>query len=233
MGLLVSGVGDAPEIVKACISSIVDNKPDEYEFIIIDDFNYSHYIDLPKYIIEKYQSGYISKAQFSDILRVNLLYTYGGIWIDATIFLTKNIFKKIDSDCRYFSIANTSSDMTGISQGRWAGYFIYAKEKKPAFKLLVDFFNSYWRKENNLIDYFLIDYAISIVYDRCNDFSEDLEKNSFDGRHRYNLDQLLLSNKYDDCYMGKIFKENPGIYKLSHKKEYNSYSLISFLDRRG
>ena len=56
--------------------------------------NYSDYVELPDYVVEKHKNGTISRAHFSDVLRFSLLKTYGGMWIDSTAFsfVEKQIF---------------------------------------------------------------------------------------------------------------------------------------------
>jgi len=45
-------------------------------------------VELPGYIVEKWEKGRIPAAMFSDLLRVELLIKYGGTWIDSTVFCT-------------------------------------------------------------------------------------------------------------------------------------------------
>lgn len=57
------------------------------EIILITKDNFSYYINLPNFIMKKFNNGNISIQQFSDIIRVYLMYNYGGIWLDATILI--------------------------------------------------------------------------------------------------------------------------------------------------
>ena len=45
------------------------------------------------WIEEKRKRNIISRTMFSDLLRMNLLATYCGIWIDSTFFCTKPCFE--------------------------------------------------------------------------------------------------------------------------------------------
>ena len=51
----------------------------------------NQYYQLPEYIIDKHKKGYISNTELADILRVSLLSDFGGIWIDATIFIPNHL----------------------------------------------------------------------------------------------------------------------------------------------
>ena len=88
--LWLQGVENAPEIVKKCIKSIKYYNGDK-KIVVLTKDNLFDYIKLPKYIIEKWRKGIISNTHFSDIVRIELLYDYGGIWMDATTFCTSAV----------------------------------------------------------------------------------------------------------------------------------------------
>ena len=41
--------------------------------------------------MEKFSRGYISRTHLSDMIRLNLLYLYGGAWLDATVLVSNDI----------------------------------------------------------------------------------------------------------------------------------------------
>lgn len=57
--------------------------------IRLSDENISEYIDLPQFISAK--RDLIPLGQFADLLRLMLLTTYGGIWLDVCVLLTGKI----------------------------------------------------------------------------------------------------------------------------------------------
>lgn len=79
------GYDHVPEVVAKCLKSVEEFAPD-YEIVRLTDGNLEEYLDLPEYV--KAKRGFYSRAFFSDLLRVLLLRTYGGVWLDATIFLS-------------------------------------------------------------------------------------------------------------------------------------------------
>ena len=85
-----TGLEDAPEIVKKCVDSIY-RAAGKHPVHIITQNNYSKYLEIPSYIIEKVQDKRMCIANFSDYLRVSLLEKYGGLWLDATIYVSRNI----------------------------------------------------------------------------------------------------------------------------------------------
>jgi mannosyltransferase OCH1-like enzyme len=76
-----------PGVVRICFAS-VDKYKGEYEVIRLCDDTVKDYIDFPGFIWKKRKNGQLSVAFFSDLLRLALLHTYGGVWLDATILLT-------------------------------------------------------------------------------------------------------------------------------------------------
>ena len=83
----LQGFEYAPEIVRACVAFQQRNLTD-YEFRFVTETNYREWITLPYYIEEKRQKGQIPDALFSDLLRLELLVRYGGLYMDATVLCT-------------------------------------------------------------------------------------------------------------------------------------------------
>ena len=78
------GIEAAPPIVRSCIQSIIENRV-KHPVIIITKYNIDKYIKLPYYIMEKFNKNIITLTHFSDIVRIALLFKYGGYWIDLLI----------------------------------------------------------------------------------------------------------------------------------------------------
>lgn len=100
------GITNAPKIVKQCIKSVELNKGN-LKHIVLSDRNVFEYISLPEHIIKKWDL--INPTKKSNLIRLALLSTYGGVWIDATCFLTKGIPKNY-LNAEIFMFINTSKD---------------------------------------------------------------------------------------------------------------------------
>ena len=168
----LQGEDKLPPLIQCCYESLKMNAGN-YKICFINEENISDYITLPKHIIEKFRGGGITKIHFSDILRANLLYNYGGLWIDSTILVTEPLekYKHIlesfyHTEKRHEQKINNIWHSTFISYGRWAGYRQGTNIKHhPLFAFMKDLFFDYWKEFDSLIDYFLIDYAIDLAYD--------------------------------------------------------------------
>ena len=77
-----------PAYINMCMQTWAKFLP-EYEVVMV---NYSNlHTWLEKDIIKKVLYKKMTLAKQADCLRVALLYTHGGMWLDADIMLTENI----------------------------------------------------------------------------------------------------------------------------------------------
>lgn len=99
------GFDKAPKVVQACYRRLQNYIPKDWTLVTLTEQNVSEYIKMPSFILDMIRGGQIFRANYSDILRTALLYHYGGIWIDSTCFITKDIPKEIlDEKLFMFSI---------------------------------------------------------------------------------------------------------------------------------
>ena len=82
------GMENAPKLVQKCYQSLQENLTDR-EIVLITSENMMEYVQFPEFIIEKWKSGIITHTHMTDLLRLELLIQYGGIWIDATVYCSR------------------------------------------------------------------------------------------------------------------------------------------------
>ncbi len=80
------GEEQAPPLVKACFRSM--RRHLKQPLVVLDEKTLFDWISLPDFIVRKWREGKIPHTQFSDICRIELLYQHGGLWFDATDFVT-------------------------------------------------------------------------------------------------------------------------------------------------
>ncbi|WP_432225181.1 capsular polysaccharide synthesis protein [Enterobacter wuhouensis] len=212
------GLESAPELVKRCIASVQNNAPDA-QVIILTDENIPDYLALPEHIKTKYQAGLISKAQYSDIVRCSLLYQYGGIWMDATVFMTRPVPESFYQ--RTFSSLRFDVAENALSQGYWTAYFLAAQKGNALVKLVRDILYRYWQHHDALIEYFLIDYSFLYARERYPQFRQIMDVQPVTGNNRFLIRQFI-SSKPDVTAMTALNQDPVGIYKLSHKEQYRT-----------
>ena len=145
--LWLQGEENAPEVCKACLRSLRYWHSDK-KIITLDKNNISDYIDLPGYIIDKYEKGIISHTHFSDIIRAELLTQHGGTWIDATVYCTGRKFGDI-MRLPLFVYQTKSYSCVASS------WFIVSDAHNPIITLTRDLLFQYWKDYDYLIHYFL------------------------------------------------------------------------------
>lgn len=215
------GIENAPDVIKICYRSLLKNYDSSSQKInLIDSTNFKKFVDIPEYIIKKFNDGIISVTHLSDLIRFMILYKNGGLWADASIFFTKPIDNKIfEKD--FFTMKNPDAKENDITS-RWECFLIGGKKEYSLFKILIDFWLSYWKNEEHLITYLLTEHIFYIAYKENYKIKEDFDKAE---PFYYPVDyfQKMLNKKFDK----KIYNDiclNEKFLKLSYKFELNSYS---------
>lgn len=172
------GYDNVPDVVRTCLNS-VDKYSVGYEIVRLTDENLSEYLDLPYFVVEK--RTVFSRAFFSDLLRLILLKTYGGIWMDATILMTGEIpeewaasdfllFRRDPKEPNYRYWRNTYAYYFGWAHGfrvNMLSSFIIAKINNNTVSELCDLMLIWWKNHSDLPDYFFLQILFD-VYD-CKD----------------------------------------------------------------
>ena len=216
------GKDQMPSLVKKCYQSVIRNKGGR-DVILITKNNIKKYATIPNYIYEKVDDGEITLTHLSDILRFNLLNKYGGLWIDATIYLTDSL--DVFDTNKILTCGGYSKDRYfNVSCGRWTGFFIGGPQGSELFNFMDNFFKVYWKYNDQLIDYFLVDYALNYAWENNIDgfrFSKkDINPNLF------NM-QKILNRKYNPDIFEEMTK-NTRVFKLSYKKDINTKDNQNF-----
>ena len=206
-------IENAPEIVKKCFNKL---KSYDLNVELITKNNYKEYVSIPQYIIDLLENEKITLTHFSDILRFNLLADHGGLWLDATIYVSdKNRVNEILKK-DFYTIKLKKCPRRNVSKGLWTGYCMGGNKNNELFIFMKEFFNEYWKNNTILIDYFLIDYMISVGYDKIENIKNYIEKNDFNNEG-VNLLMENINGIYEDKKYVEITKDNP-IQKLSYKR---------------
>lgn len=201
------GLDNAPSIVKKCIQSIKENSFD-YEVMILDKDNISKYIDIPQIVLEKVKNKIVTLTHFSDILRMGLLSKYGGIWVDATCYITSDVFKKFDN--KKFNSCHGDKTL-------WTSFLIGGRPNK-IFQFTYDLLIDYSTEYNAFINYFLIDRAMKLAYNNIQGCQKIINEANIDCKNIYNLGNHF-NDKYDEREYDKLIKSAP-FFKLTYKVEY-------------
>lgn len=203
---------NTPLIVRRCVQSMYDNLKNE-EIILLTNDNYSDYVSLPDFIIKKYDEGIITKTHLTDLLRLEILIKYGGIWIDATVLCTGEIPDYIiESDLFLFQNLKPGRDGDAIALSSW---FIAAKTNNKVLMATQKLMYEYWKRNSKLVDYFLIHNFLRISLERFPEEDAKIVKFPNSTPHILLLDVFA---PFDEKKWSAI-KQMTSIHKLTYKRD--------------
>jgi hypothetical protein len=217
----LQGIDNAPLLVQRCYESIQKNLQ-EKDIIVITADNFSKYVSFPDYIIEKWNKGIITNTHFSDLLRLELLIRYGGIWLDATVLCTSGDVphSMFHSHLFLYQTLKPGSNGHCVTISSW---LIYARSNNKLLLATRKLLYEYWIKNNAMVDYYLFHIFFSIV---CEEFPEDWDKVPKFCNTIPHILLLEMFEKFNDERFNNI-KRMSCFHKLSYKREKE------LLDKKG
>ncbi len=235
----LQGQKNAPTIVKACLKS-VHNYHASRKIKTLNQDSVHNYITIPAFILDKHHKGIIPPAHFTDYIRVALLAKYGGTWIDATVYLSAaispSIFEqdffalKFPSWCQLTTLpmskAVFENTKSSLHMRCFSNWFMHAKANNRLIMLLQLFLETYWSREDYLIDYFIFHIFSTYIILKdsiCADIFQNMPE--INNAHAHLLQQCL-QQEYDENLYTQI-KASSTIHKLFHSMEGSS-SVKSF-----
>lgn len=211
----LQGEDKAPSIVRSCWRSVRANC--SLPLVILDEEQLISRLDLPEYVIAKYRAGKMTRAHFSDICRVELLYRYGGIWLDATDFVTED-FPQWLMDEDFFIYR--SGDYVSGAYAFVQNCFFRSRRGNYILKAWREAILAYWKAENAAVDYFvhqLLFWRVVSRNERAAELFAAMPNVSQDATH------MLWFDYRDKPFDRKVFDELTSA-ALFQKTEYKSSS---------
>ena len=221
----LQGLENAPNIVKCCVNSIVANV--EGEIHIITYNNYMEYVRIDEVILEKHKLGIISRTHFSDIIRLALLCKYGGIWMDATLFMMDRGLPGYIYEISFFMYRLRETVDSGYPDPRlFSNWFIKSEKGNPILRAVYRMHEEWWKSENE-IPYSMFHYVMRLVWDRYNNLclgdTESLRLNIYGNNCQILIG--MLNEEYDEMVWNMLRDESP-LQKLSWKFDYKGESTF-------
>ena len=189
---------ELPSLIKKFINTWKKHNPD-FKIIILNHQNIKTFLPTEDLDILNYEKD-ITQTRFSDIVRYNILYKYGGIWSDISIICLKSynsILKEMENkNLEYYGYLhndNPKKDQTLISS-----WFFVCVPNSIFLKDIVSNMNEVKNFDN--VSYFI------------QDMEKSIDTNSIKTKHKVYLWNYIIT-KY------VLIKENT--YKLSLIKPKN------------
>ena len=255
----LQGYEAAPPIVKACYNSLmrefkgssvqeVQGLSDGYEIKVIDAENWKEYVELPDYIVKKWEKKQIPPALFSDLLRLELLIKYGGTWIDSTVLCTgfkefnglssssgstsspsvQEFKKYLEADLFLFQYTKQGSIPVSISN-----WFISACSNNEVLIVLRDMLYAYWKDYSCTLDYYIFHLFFAMI---SKEYPEQIaampygqSQNSLVLLHHW--DEKFDQKKWDKltsqvCFHKLAFRVGEDVQ--NNKENYYNYILTEY-----
>ena len=219
----LQGIEQAPPIVKACYVSLERwlVMVIGYRLVVIDDRNWTEYVEMPDYVVRKWEKKQIPPALFSDLLRLELLIKYGGTWIDSTVLCTGNVKVNgyglrindyLDADLFLFQYTKQGSIPVSISN-----WFITACSNNEVLMVLRDMLYAYWKDYNCTLDYYIFHLFFMVL---SKEYPEEMAAMPYG----YSMNSLVLLHHWEEKFdQGKWNKltSKVGFHKLAFRVEEN------------
>lgn len=213
------GEKQMPPLVKACYRQLTYYNSNVQ---LITNENLNKYITINPIIIEKVKKREIGYANFSDIIRNTILASYGGLWLDATVWVSGMIpFQKLRELPIY--TANNKEVISGNSVRFWSSYdwnwsswCLWANYSgHPFFCFTRDMLTAIALREQVWPDYVIQDY---LFYYACRKIPGIKEQFDMINLHNQNKDELafFMPQEFDLDKYTKLSK-NECFFKLRYR----------------
>jgi hypothetical protein len=223
--LWLQGWETAPPIVRACRATWENRNPG-WEVRALTQESLGEY----RSVVPPIWPG-IPRAAYSDLVRVNLLSRFGGVWADATVYCTRPLAGWIDdaTSSGFFAFRPAQPRMLST-------WFLAARQDSYLLRAWADLANQYWVDRTALGEYFWLH---QLFADAC---SGDMQiRRCWDavphmpagGPHLFVPQEIRLSWPLEDSTRARLLGAVDPVYKLSHRgpQEYPAGSVGDFLVR--
>jgi hypothetical protein len=228
-----------PNIVKACYNSIKQHSG-KHPLQLITKYNFNKFMSLPDYILQKVDSKIITITHFSNILRANLLYEHGGIWMDSTILTLQDISlenlpfftlkapaKKSVSVTlnRFAGLCNktASLDIHAVDPqiSRWSGFLFAGTKENIIFDYMREILYAYWKDHDDQIDYLLYDYTIALGYEYIPFMKKMIDSVPCSDVEKFDLEKNMNIEYTEDKFAKYLLTP---FHKLAWKIKFNTHT---------
>ena len=213
----LQGEENAPEVIQLTLKSIRKNA-NGHQVIVLTNDNINSYIEIPRAIKEKHNAGSMGHAHFSDVVRMMILAKYGGLWLDATMFLNR----AVDPHAfllPFYSIGyNNMEPSRFVSNNKWVVGVMGGKQNSEYLIRISEMLNEYWTQHTTIIDYFVFDYLIAVMYQKDPIFAGIVNDLPQMDTHTTSL-KKIINSKYKDNEIKELFDKGSYFY-LSYKYDY-------------
>lgn len=209
------GENNASKAVKKCIAGIknnIDVSKAELHVITLD--NCMEYVNLSQIIIDKFNEGKIPEKILSQRIMMELLYRYGGLWIDSQCCVVDDRINAILEKNFYTIKSDRISWDDLVVKGRWNTDVVKSNAGFSLFGMVMESFDAYYSYTDTIIDPDMADYFIEIAYEDLSDVRECIDKCEYSNE---NMSYIISNgNKIFRCDAWENILNDTYIFKLNN-----------------
>jgi hypothetical protein len=158
----------------------------------------------------------IMPTHFSEILRANLLSRYGGLWLDASIYVSDRL-PSFENFSYYTTIMKRNDGRHTYSE-----FLAFCLPNNILWSSVKDFLFDYWRKNDKAIDYFILSIFMDYAYKNINAIKLLIDNVPLSRRSVFDL-YCVLNHEYNASEY-KTLCEAISFHKLTYKEDFKSYT---------
>lgn len=213
----LQGEENAPEVIRITLASIRKHA-NGHPVIVIGNDNVDQYIVIPQTIRQKHESGAMSHAHYSDVIRMMILAQYGGLWLDATMLLHEPISEEA-FQCPFYSVGfSKTNGEKYITGNKWLIGVVGGYRNSPYLVTIAKMLSRYWTEHSIAIDYFVFDYFVYILYQADSSFHLIVDNLPKMVHYTYVL-RKIINCPYDEKQLKTLYTDKQ-IYLLSYRGNY-------------
>ena len=203
------GKDNMPALVRTCYENLLQ-RAQGAEVVLLTSENLEQYLDLPIFVFTSLKNGMIGYTHLSDIIRHSLLAKYGGLWIDATVWVTSDIPVSRLRSLPFFSAKDCNR------QSYWVSYLLGGGNlNMPLFRFVRDMMVAFCEREKCWPDYLAQDCLIGYAFEHFHSV-RDMMMSCPDNNPRRS-DLWIRMNKVFNSEEYKMISEDNWMFKLSYK----------------
>jgi tetratricopeptide (TPR) repeat protein len=215
------GIEKAPPVVRRCHEELRRFHSDD-EIVLLDSSCIDEYVTLPAHIVRRLGEDW---TKLSDLLRLELLSSYGGVWMDATCLPRVRLLGMLPDLLRpsgFFAFT--------ARRARLASWFLASEPDHYLVAMMREGHYAYWRRYDRVIDYYVFHHIFEALYhvdERFHDLWDATPKLPRSAASQFK-NQML--GPYDPARFTELLN-GCFIHKLSYKSDVNALRRDTMLAR--
>jgi len=219
------GYDNMPENAKICFNRIKEILREPFEIVLVTSENYQQYMSFPDYIIKKHREGEISYTHLADVLRWGLMARYGGVWIDACMYLSDVAYDNFKHYLNYGYFTQHFEKPSDCPhepcRGKWSNGIFMGKHSPEVriFQFVYDSLLYYWEKHHFSFHYVFLDYILWTAYCELPDVKKLIDSVGVNNTDFIYGFARIANQSFDPMIWQRLMK-NGDLYRLSYKDQF-------------